>query len=374
MDIPGYKKSNSMIKKGSTMRKSSRLTHFFLRLTVLLTCSSMANMAWAHIKWFKPYNINEAPLPIGQVLTKTFICFFIGSVVFVYLFFMADRYAYKKGILVKFDESLHVFDNFSIHIMRICGGIFFLTLWCYGYFNNQMSFMTPELKTDMPWVLWLQLVIGLCAFSRYTVAALGAGIVVLYVTAAYYYGIYHMLDYIIFVGVAYFYIATTIPNPGWKKSGFIVMYAVTGICFLWIAMEKFAYPQWTFPLLTENPDLLMGLPQEPYMIFAGFVEFVIVFLLLGAASVVTRLIALVFEAIFVLAIFKFGLIDAVGHLMIIAILFVMIVRGPTDARGILVMREKTAKMEAYFMTGLYYLAFVNAFLLYYGLHYIFIGN
>ncbi len=29
-------------------------------------------------------------------------------------------------------------------------------------------------------------------------------------------------------------------------------------------------------------------------------------------------------------------------------------------------------MEAYFMTGLYYLAFVNAFLLYYGLHYLLI--
>ena len=46
------------------------------------------------------------------------------------------------------------------------------------------------------------------------------------------------------------------------------------------------------------------------------------------------------------------------------------IRGPTEARYILVLREKSLQMEAYFMTGLYYFAVVNAFLLYYGLHYL----
>ena len=114
----------------------------------------------------------------------------------------------------------------------------------------------------------------------------------------------------------------------------------------------------------------MGMGPELYMIVAGYVEVMIIFTLLGAASVVTRIIAFAFQALFVLAIFKFGMIDAVGHLMIIAILFVLVVRGPTEARKILVLETKSPQMEAYFMTGLYYLAFVNAFLLYYGLHYL----
>ena len=109
----------------------------------------------------------------------------------------------------------------------------------------------------------------------------------------------------------------------------------------------------------------------PYMVLAGFIEFNVIFLLLGAASIVTRIIALGLEAIFVLAIFKFGVVDAVGHLMIIAILTVLIVRGPTEARSILVLREKSIWMEAYFMTGLYYLAFVTIFLMYYGFHYLY---
>ena len=347
---------------------------FWLRLMVMLTCSVFATSVEAHIKWFKPYNVYEAPKPIGEVLTKTFVLFFLGSVVFVYLFFLGDRYAYKKRYMVAFDESLRVFDGLSIYIMRGAAGIFFVSLWAYGFFNLQVTYLTPELKADDSWIIWLQLAIGLCALIRFTTPLIGVGIIVLYFSAMAKYGFYHLFDYTIFLGIAYFFMATAVSSGGWKKSGFIVLYAITGICFLWIAIEKFAYPQWTYPLLAENPDLLFGMQPYPYMVLAGFVEFVIIFLLLGAASVVTRILALALQTILVLAIFKFGLIDAVGHLMIIAILFIMIVRGPTDARNILVLTTKTIQMEAYFMTGLYYLAFVNAFLLYYGFHYLCFGN
>lgn len=54
--------------------------------------------------------------------------------------------------------------------------------------------------------------------------------------------------------------------------------------------------------------------------------------------------------------------------MIIGILFVLVIRGPTSAREILVLREKSVWMETYFMTGLYFLAFVTIFIAYYGLH------
>jgi hypothetical protein len=123
-------------------------------------------------------------------------------------------------------------------------------------------------------------------------------------------------------------------------------------------------------MLQQNPGMLMGMEPSTYMILAGFVEFNVTFMLLGAASVVGRMVALGLLSVFVLAIAKFGLIDAIGHLMIIATLFVLIVRGPTDAREILVLRTKSVWMEAYFMTGLYFLALNMIFILYYGLHYV----
>ena len=125
--------------------------------------------------------------------------------------------------------------------------------------------------------------------------------------------------------------------------------------------------------LEHNPNMLMGLQPDSYMMLAGFIEFNMAFILLGAASVVGRLVALGLQSVFVLAVFTFGLLDAIGHLMIVAILVVLLVRGPTEARNMLVLRDKTIWTESYFMTGLYFLAFVMIFILYYGLHYRYYG-
>jgi hypothetical protein len=81
---------------------------------------------------------------------------------------------------------------------------------------------------------------------------------------------------------------------------------------------------------------------------------------------VGRLVAVGLQAIFLLAICQFGLLDAIGHWMIIAIFVVLFLRGLTRAREILVLREKLFGWETYFMTGLYFLAFDMIFIAYYG--------
>jgi hypothetical protein len=330
--------------------------------------------AAAHVKWFTEFDNAKPPLPLSDVVTGTFIAFFIGSIAFTYLFFVADRYAYKNGYLVALDLKLRHFDGLSVDIMRGAAAVFFASLFLYDRFTGVSFFLTPELRTDAPLVPWLQLAMGLCALSRRSLPVVGAGILALYAASVQKYGLYHLLDYLIFLGIAYFFLVSNLEKAAWKKSGFIVLYALMGLTLLWASVEKWGYPHWTYPLLQKDPSLLMGMDPYTYMVLAGFVEFNVIFLLLGAASIVTRIIALGLQAVFVLAIFKFGLIDAVGHLMIIAILVVLIVRGPTDARNILVLREKSVGMEAYFMTGLYYLAFVTVFLLYYGLHHLYYGS
>lgn len=329
--------------------------------------------ARAHIKWFEPFDITTAPKPIGEVLSPTFVYFFLGSVAVVYLFFLADRIAVRRGVLREFDQRLKVFDGLSVLIMRVAAGLFFASVCAFDLSGGFSFYLAPELVAPEGWVPWLQLAIALCALSRRTTPLIAVGIAVLYGLSLSRYGTYHLLDYLIFPAIAYFFVATAGSSPGWKKSGFIVLFAGIGINFLWLSTEKFAYPQWTYPLLAKHQALLMGIEPEIYMVLAGFVEFVIVFLLLGAASVATRLIAFAFQTLLVLGIFEFGLIDALGHLMINAVLFVLIVRGPTQAREMLVLSTKSPQVEAYFMTGLYYLAFVNAFLVYYGLHALLVG-
>lgn len=354
-------------------KSDMKIKAFTDKVFPLFVIMTAAVAAHAHVKWFVEFDAGQQPMPIGEVFSGTFIKIFLACVAGIYLFFLADRYVYKKGYWVKFDEKLKRLDDFSSLIMRVSAGIFFLALFAW-YLNFGTSFyITPELKTSAAWVPWLHLALALLAFWRWTAPLAGAGIFVLFGAAVHDYGLFHLLDYFIFAGIAFFLIASSFKNRMLLKSGFVVLFATAGLTLIWASIEKFAYPAWTFPMLEANPDMRMGLSPENFMRVSGFVEFSLTFVLLGAVSVAGRMISFGMMMIFILAVFKFGMVDAIGHLMIVAILFVLIVRGPTDARNMLVLSDKNVFTEAYFMTGLYFLAFVMIFILYYGLHFLFYG-
>ena len=352
--------------KSSYFRSIAKCSLFALAILLF------ADVAQAHVKWFVEFDISEQPLPIGDVIDKTFVYMFIVSVIACYLFFLVDRYIYEEGYLAEFDKKLKLFDGVANYIMRGSAGIFFLSLFLWWYLGYGSSFfITPELQTQSPAVPWIHLLIAACMILPFTTFVGGIGIFFLWFAGVSQYGIYHMLDYPIFLGIAYYLTFSGIKSKAWLKSAFVVLFACTGITLIWASVEKFAYADWTDPIFDKSPHMLMGLSSEMFMKLSGFMEFFVTFILLGAVSVVGRLVSLALMSIFVLAVAEFGIVDAIGHLMIIAILFVLIVRGPTSAREMLVLRDKSLFTEAYFMTGLYYLAFVTIFLLYYGLHYLF---
>lgn len=344
-------------------------------LTSVFWLSVFTVTAQAHVKWFFPYDVNKPPLPIGEVLDGTFVRLFLVSVAGIYTFFLVDRYIYKQGYLAEFDQRLRRFDNAAAYIMRVAAGLFALTLflwWALGI--GQSFYLTPELKATAAYVPWTHLVMALCAISVRTTPITGVGFLFLFVAAGLNYGIFHILDYVIFLGIGYYLAVSAAQSKGWLKSGLVVLFASTGLTLIWAAVEKFAYPSWTVAVLQDKPEMLMGMTPPMFMKVSGFTEMFITFILLGAASVVGRLVALGFMSVFVLAVFEFGIVDAVGHLMIVAILWVLIVRGPTDARNMLVLPGKSLFTEAYFMTGLYFLAFGMIFILYYGIHYLSYGS
>ena len=325
--------------------------------------------AHAHVKWFADYDLNKAPLPIGEVLNGQFAGFFLASVALIYGFFWIDRFVFRKRILEETLRRYTVTEPVAFSIMRVSALIFFAAVSAYGFFGHAFL-LTPELKTESRWVPWVQLAMALCAIDRRTAPLIGLGIAGLYLVAVHQYGVFHLLDYLILVGVAYYFLASVASGPRWVTSRYIVLYATTGLTLLWASIEKWGYPDWTYPLLTRDPGLLMGLQPRTYMVLAGFVEFNLTFVLLSSVSLLSRMVALGLASVFALAVYKFGMIDAVGHLPIMAILLVLVIYGPTRGRDFLVLEGKSLWAEAYFMTGLYVLALVLIFLAYYGFHFL----
>jgi hypothetical protein len=158
--------------------------------------------------------------------------------------------------------------------------------------------------------------------------AAALGIVALFGYGIASYGLFHMMDYPIFLGLAVRLALAGIPG-GWQRLLRMDPARVgAAVTLMWASIEKWAYPGWSYPVLDTHPALTLGLAPSFCMTAAGVVEFSLAFGLLWT-PLVRRLSALVLAAMFVGAVFEFGKIDAIGHLLIVAILLTI---AADDAR------------------------------------------
>jgi hypothetical protein len=104
------------------------------------------------------------------------------------------------------------------------------------------------------------------------------------------------------------------------------------ITLMWAAIEKWAYPQWSYPLLIQHPEMTLGFAPDFYMRAAGAIEFALAFALLWT-PLVRRIAAIMLTAMFVSAVFAFGKIDLIGHaLIVVALLGIIADDGGKPAR------------------------------------------
>lgn len=109
-------------------------------------------------------------------------------------------------------------------------------------------------------------------------------------------------------------------------------------------------------MLDTHPALAMGLNSSFYMVAAGVLEFSLAFALLWT-PLVRRMAAIVLSFMFIAAVLDFGKIDAIGHLMIVVILFGIIADDQPDER------------HSPILASLWYCNSLAAYLVaYYGLH------
>lgn len=280
---------------------------------------SAATPAHAHVKWFAPYVVGNAPAPLTQTLTNGW---FWTGILLVLAFFAATVVVERSGAGLSvnngMDRLTHPIWRRSDDFMRAIIGAFFVAIFAVGG-----VYLTPDLQTPNEWVSWLQLLIALLVFSRRTMPLAAAGIIGLWVIALRDYDFFHLLDYLALgVGVAGYLVLAANPEGKWYQQRFAVLRWGVAIALMWSSLEKFAYAEWFYPLVEERPFLTFGMPRDTFIPMAGVAEFTMGFGLLWT-PLIRRLSAVALIVIFTAAVYPFGRIDLVGHALIMGTLFLI---------------------------------------------------
>ena len=137
------------------------------------------------------------------------------------------------------------------------------------------------------------------------------------------YGLFHMLDYPVFLGLGVWFALSVSCNSKLLAFRFDFLRWTAALSLLWPSMEKFLYPAWVAAIAVDHPELTLGFDVSTVVTAAGIVEFGLAFALLWT-PLVRRLAALAFVVLLTAATFDFGKVDGIGHLMIIVILLVVL--------------------------------------------------
>jgi len=320
------------------------------------TISALRPMpAQAHVKWFCAFDVAGSPVGLENVLCPDFeqlVVFAIGVLLFGCI---VEGSPFGVALLRSLDRATRLLHRNVEIVVRIVVAGFFASLW-----TRMHVLLTPELTTNLAFVPWLQLAIAAAMLSRRTLPLAALGIVGLFVMAVLQYGAFHLMDYPVFLGLAGYLACIGLRRAPFGLRPLDLLRWSAAITLMWASVEKWAYPQWTFPIFVAHPGMSFGIEIAYYMRAAGVVEFTLAFALLGT-PLVRRCAAIILATMFTAAIGEFGMIDAIGHSCIIA---VMLATLADNARAPSRRRRRTVCLMP---VG--YLVTLTVFLIgYYGLH------
>ncbi|MEH3117382.1 MAG: hypothetical protein PGN25_07175 [Methylorubrum populi] len=333
------------------------VSSFWVRSPVVLAGATSlllvgTGAASAHVKWFCAFDVAGRPRGLEQVLCADFE--WLTGLALVCLMFgcLAEGTPLGTALLNALDRvTVRIRDNSAL-IVRAVVGFFLVSLWNLGGI-----ILTPELKTDAAWISWLQLAMAAGLLWKRTLPLTAAGIAFLFAFAVWNYGAFHLADYPVFLGVAAFLALIAFDRTLFGRRPIDIVRIAAAITLMWASVEKWAYPQWTDPLIAAKPGMTMGATPELFMQAAGVIEFTLAFALIWT-PLVRRASAIILAAIFISAIFEFGKIDAVGHSSIVAVLIAV---AADDAR-VAATRRDVVLAPVYYASalmmflGVYYLA------------------
>lgn len=289
-----------------------------LLLFVLLFGTTIT--AFGHVKWFADFSFDDQPLTLSEAIGPLFIFLTLLSMAVIAVMVLLERKLQTWPLYEKVDEWLQQRKGNSLLIMRVVAGATLLLSW------QGDAILVPELPITSAWIGWAQFVLAFMLLFDRMVAYSGAGIIALYIFSIFEFGMFHMLDHLLFAGAGYFLMVSQSENVVIKESRLPALYATVGFSLCWLAIEKIIYPQWALYILEQNPQLTLGLDLDFFLMSAAFVEFALGYLLI--ICLLQRPLALVITLVFFSTTMVFGKVEVIGHTLAHGALIVFLLEGP----------------------------------------------
>ena len=297
-----------------------------LRLVMLLVGLSASLPASAHVKWFsKTANCVSSPVTTLEIIAMP-LFWVVGALACAAIFAAAavdSRLSQGDSLITRSAAWL----NFQARplvapLLRIGTAVYFACIALY--FTDAPIILTAELKTSAGWVPMLQLAIAATVMSRRAALFSAAGIVMLFAYSISQYGLFHMLDYPFFLGLAAFLSLDAWAGQKTHALALGVLRLTVGFSLIWCGVEKWLYPAWTYELLQSDLHVLLATGLDPNLIImgAGFVEFCLAFVLIFG-RLASQIAATVLLGVMISAIPLVGMLDLIGHLPILVVLVVL---------------------------------------------------
>ena len=310
--------------------------------TIAFAALALPAPAVAHVKWFAPYIVKASPQSVTVTLADMW--FWTGIVlvmVFLVLTRMVEKSPLGENLMAMMDRATDPLWNRLDDFIRCVIAAFFVAIFAVGG-----VYLTPDLKTPAEWVSWIQLLIAAGIFSKRTMPLSAAGIIGLWLLALKDYELFHLFDYLALgVGVAAYLVLAASSDERWRSHRFEVLRWAVAIALMWSSLEKFAYPDWFYPLVEERPFLTFGMARDAFIPMAGVAEFTLGFGLL-ATPLVRRLSAIGLLLIFTSAVYPFGRIDMIGHALIMMIIVAIAVDHKRDLNFMNAIRQNVVLLPA----------------------------
>ena len=234
------------------------------RLYLALLIGTASAQAHAHVKWFASWDIVCPPRDPMRVLTSPLWQFYFAACVatMAVLAALDSHLSLSRSVLHSLRDRVHEATiEHAMLVLRVGLAIY----WVLAAFTLPNAvYLTPELLAP-PWVSWFQAACAALVLSRRTSWLSGFGMIVLYSLAIIEDGWFHLLDYPVFLAIGFILI---IANRGSESNDALSMHVLrwsAALTLLWGAIEKFAYPEWSFPLMRGLPTLSLGASPEAAM-------------------------------------------------------------------------------------------------------------